>query len=129
MLFKIGLLAFKSLVGCAPEYLQDLFVHAHHGHSLKLIIPNYQYIHGNNSFSAIRPKLLNRLPKNVTSASDIDSFNIQLKTFLFNASELRTLLHSFLIIKLNLKQQAHYTRTTGPLSHYTSTTGPLCYVC
>ena len=87
ILFKIGLLAFKSLVGCAPKYLQDLFVYAHHGHSLKLIIPNYQSIHGNNSFSAIGPKLLNRLPKNVTSSSDIDSFKIQLKTFLFNASD------------------------------------------
>lgn len=86
VIFKIGLLSYKSVLGCAPQYLQNLFKYAHHGHSLKLIVPTYQSVYGNRSFSAIGPKLLNRLPRNITSATGIDSFKKLLKTYLFNAS-------------------------------------------
>ena len=88
VLFKIGLLAYKSVIGYAPQYLQELFSYSHHGHALKLIVPYYQTSYGNHSFSVIGPKLLNRLPENITSATDIDSFKKLLKTFLFSLSSI-----------------------------------------
>ena len=86
ILFKIGLLSYKSVLGFAPQYLQELFTYAHYGYHLKLIVPHYQSMYGNNSFGVIGPKLLNRLPSNITSETDIESFKKLLKTFLFNAS-------------------------------------------
>ena len=86
VLFKIALLSFKSVVGLAPSYLQELFTYAHHGHNLKLIVPTFNTSYGNNSFSVIGPKLWNRLPNNIKSATDINLFKKLLKTFLFNLS-------------------------------------------
>ena len=86
VLFKIGLLSFKSVIGHAPNYLQDLFSYSHHGHHLKLIVPNCNSSYGDRSFSVIGPKLLNRLPRNITLANDVDSFKKLFKTYLFNQS-------------------------------------------
>ena len=83
IIFKNGLLSYESVVGQAPKYSQELFSYSHPGHSLNLIIPHSQTAYGSNSFSVIGPKLLNRLPKNVTSVADTDSFKGGFRAFNF----------------------------------------------
>ena len=39
VIFKICLLSFKAINGIAPLYLQDMFKYAHHGHTVRLIVP------------------------------------------------------------------------------------------
>jgi exonuclease III len=86
VIFKLGLLAYKSVNGLAPMYLQELFRYAHHGHVLKLTVPEFNTRYGQRSFSVIGPKLLNNLPIAVTSSVNVDVFKVALKTFLFNLS-------------------------------------------
>jgi len=86
IIFKIALLAYKSVIGVAPAYLQELFRYSHHGHTLKLIIPEVKSKYGQRSFSVIGPRLLNRLPTSVTSSVNVDTFKMSLKTHLFNLS-------------------------------------------
>ena len=95
IIFKIGLLAYKSVNGLAPVYLQELFRYAHHGHTLKLIVPEVNSKFGYRSFSVIGPKLLNRLPKEVTCSSNVNAFKAVLKTHLFNlnADDIRKLVN------------------------------------
>ena len=62
VVFKISLIAYKSINGLAPEYLQDMFQYSHHGHSLKLIVPQYTSSFGRRSFSYAGPKIFNNLP-------------------------------------------------------------------
>ena len=87
VIFKIALLSYKSIAGLAPNYLQEFFRYSHHGHSIRLIVPHCQTLYGCKSFSVIGPKLMNRLPKNIVSTNDVNSFKSLLKTFLFNASD------------------------------------------
>ena len=86
VVFKIGLLAFKAVNGIAPKYLCDLFQYCHHGHSLKLIVPNKNCVKsgGQRSFGVIGPRLLNCLPDKVKMCDSVQSFKVTLKTFLFN---------------------------------------------
>jgi len=95
VIFKLGLLAYKSVNGLAPMYLQELFRYAHHGHVLKLTVPEVNTRYGQRSFSVIGPKLLNNLPIAVTSSINVDVFKTALKTFLFNlsATEMETLVN------------------------------------
>ena len=87
VVFKIALLAYKSINGYAPQYLQSLFRYSHHGHALKLIVPSYNTVaYGKRSFSSIGPRLYNRLPSSVTMSPTIASFKATLKTYLFNIS-------------------------------------------
>ena len=88
VLFKIGLLAYKSVNGSAPEYLQELFSYSHHGHSLKLIVPYYKLErYGRRSFSSIGPRLYNALPLHITTLPTVAAFKSALKTFLFGLSD------------------------------------------
>ena len=88
VLFKIALLAYKSVNGFAPEYLQELFSYSHHGHALKLMTPHYKLEkYGRRSFSSIGPRLFNALPERVKSAPSIVRFKSHLKTFLFGLSD------------------------------------------
>ena len=84
VIFKIALLSYKSVIGKAPQYLQELFSYAHYGYSLKIIVPMFQSSYGNRSFSVMGPRILNKLPKSITSANNIASFKKLLKTYLFN---------------------------------------------
>ena len=85
VLFKVGLLAYKSVNGLAPAYLQEMFSYGHYGHSLKLIVPDYRLErYGRRAFSYTGPRLLNSLPSHVTSESSVIGFKSKLKTFLFN---------------------------------------------
>ena len=83
IVFKIGLLAYKSINGLAPQYLQDMFKYSHHGHSLKLIVPYSSSKYGNKSFSIIGPRIFNNLPLHVTTSISVQSFKQSLKTYLF----------------------------------------------
>ena len=87
IVFKLGLLAYKSLNGQAPLYLQELFQYSHHGHVLKLIIPNFSSKYGLRSFSVAGPRLLNNLPQSVVTCSNVQEFKASFKTFLFNISD------------------------------------------
>lgn len=89
VIFKIGLLAFKAVNGIAPKYLQDLFQYCHHGHTLKLIVPNKNCSKscGQRSFSVIGPRLLNCLPDKIKICDSVQSFKVSLKTFLFNMTD------------------------------------------
>ena len=86
ILFKISLLAYKSINGQAPLYLQELFRYAHHGHLLKLMVPEVNTKYGHKSFSVIGPRLFNRLPTSVTCSENVDIFKTVLKTYLFDLS-------------------------------------------
>ena len=86
IVFKIGLLAYKSINGIAPEYLQDMFKYCHHGHKPMLIVPAFNTLYGRRSFSVTGPRLFNRLPTDVTSATNVDLFKVAMKTFLFRSS-------------------------------------------
>ena len=95
VLFKIALLAYKAINGYAPDYLQNLFSYSHHGHSLKLLVPDYKLErYGRRSFSYTGPRLFNALPLHLTSSPTTASFKSSLKTFLFglNDSDLDRLL-------------------------------------
>jgi len=66
--------------------MQELFRYAHHGHVLKLIVPEVNTKYGHRSFSYIGPKLFNRLPESVTCSENVDVFKAVLKTYLFELS-------------------------------------------
>ena len=87
VLFKIALLVYKSLNGLAPGYLQEMVRYNHHGHSLKLAVPNTNTRDGLRSFGSVGPRLYNSLPKTVTEAASVNSFKNRLKTFLFQIPE------------------------------------------
>ena len=46
----------------------------------------FQSSYGKRSFSVMGPKILNMLPRFVTSADNVESFKKLLKTYLFNLS-------------------------------------------
>ncbi|KAL5262659.1 hypothetical protein ACHWQZ_G008156 [Mnemiopsis leidyi] len=88
VLFKIGLLAYKSINGLAPSYLQELFTYSHHGHTLKLMIPSRSSKgFGDRSFSSIGPRFYNALPDSVRKSDTVDQFKSSLKTYLFGLSD------------------------------------------
>ena len=87
ILFKISLLAYKSINGIAPPYMQELFRYAHHGHVLRLLVPQVNSKYGLRSFSVIGPKLFNKLPESVKCSENVDIFKSVLKTFLFDLSQ------------------------------------------
>ena len=68
----------------SPLLLQELFRYAHHGHSLKLIVPNVSSASGLRAFSFAGPKIYNSLPDSVKMCYTDDMFKTALKTFLFN---------------------------------------------
>ena len=85
--FKIALLAYKSVNGLAPDYLKDMFRYAHHGHTLKLIVPQFISASSRRSFSYIGPKIFNNLPTTLTSSDAVDIFKRNLKTYLFKLQD------------------------------------------
>ena len=96
ILFKIGLLVYKSLNGLAPQYLQELVQYTKHGHNLHLHVPNVKSRQGERAFSVVGPRLYNYLPSWVTQADSIGCFKSNLKTFLFKLDLNK--LHDILLI-------------------------------
>ena len=88
VLFKIGLLSYKSINGLAPKYLQELYNYSHHGHTVKLIVPNLDIErYGRRSLSYIGPRFFNCLPMYIATASDVKTFKAYLKTYLFGLND------------------------------------------
>ena len=90
VVFKICLLSYKAqaLNGIAPVYLQEMFQYAHHGHTLKLIVPPRSTKgFGDRSFSVVGPRLFNTLPDNVKQSQSLESFKSSLKTYLFTLAD------------------------------------------
>ena len=83
IVFKLALLAHKSVIGSASLYLQQMFRYAHHGHSVKLIVPFATSSAGQRAFSVVGPKIFNNLPVNISSIETTENFKTALKTYLF----------------------------------------------
>ena len=86
IVFKLALLAHKSVIGTAPLYLQQMFRYAYHGHNVKLIVPYTSSLAGQRAFSVVGPRIFNNLPVNVSSIETTDNFKVALKTYLFTLS-------------------------------------------
>ena len=87
--YKICLLVFKCISGCAPPYLQELIIAPNPSRELRqssvrpLAVP---LIHGaiaERAFGVAAPKLWNDLPQNLRDSSTLDVFKKNLKTHLF----------------------------------------------
>ena len=88
--FKILLLTFKSLNGCAPEYLCDMLNVFMPNRSLRStaftsLVPyrNRSIRLGKRLFGTYAAKLWNELPRNIQRADSITMFKKLLKTFIF----------------------------------------------
>ena len=85
--FKILLLTFKCMQGCAPLYLRKLLVKQANTRTLRsnvLQIPNTNLKRfGDKAFCAYAPRLWNELPDNIKAADSVQNFKKQLKTLLF----------------------------------------------
>ena len=86
IVFKVALLSHKAITGNAPTYLQELFQYAHHGHTLKLMVPYASSTAGLRSFSYVGPKIYNNLPDSVKTCVSTEMFKSALKTYLFTLS-------------------------------------------
>ena len=89
--FKILLLTFKSLNGCAPEYLCDMLNVYMPNRSLRStaftsLVPyrNRSIRLGKRLFGTSAAKLWNELPRNIQRADSITMFKKRLKTFIFS---------------------------------------------
>ena len=91
IIFKILLLAFKSLNGSGPAYLNELLVHYKPPLNLRsadddltLCIPRTKLCtYGDRAFSVTAPKAWNNLPVELRSSGSVPTFKARLKTFLF----------------------------------------------
>ena len=89
--FKIALLIFKTLNGLAPQYLSELLVvKPRTRYSLRsdsetlLVIPKVtRKTFGDRAFFHAGPTVWNALPSSLRNCRNIDSFKVQLKTYLF----------------------------------------------
>ena len=89
--FKIALSVFKTLKGLAPQYLSELLVvKPTTRYSLRsdsetlLVIPKVtQKTFGDRAFFHAGPIVWNALPSSLRNCMNIDSFKVQLKTYLF----------------------------------------------
>ena len=88
--FKTLLLTYQALHGRSPSYLSDLLVQHAPTRSLRsgsqnllIVLKSYSKQFGDRSFSVAAPKAWNALPMDIKSASTVDMFKKNLKTYLF----------------------------------------------
>ena len=89
--FKIIIMTFKILHGCAPGYLEQLLEIYSPKRQLRsstncyqLTVPRYNTrMYGYRSFSVAAPTLWNRLPNRIRSITEFQTFKKLLKTHLF----------------------------------------------
>src|SRR6218665_1577158 len=90
--YKLCLLVFLSLHGAAPEYLRDCCIWTHSSASglrlrslekTDLRVRRMRTHFGDRAFSAAGPRCWNSLPPAIRLADSVDSFKVQLKTYLF----------------------------------------------
>ena len=90
IVFKILLLAFKSLNNLSPSYLADRLSYQSHSRNLRsssrqlLEQPrSFTKTYGDRAFSVFAPKLWNSLPLDLRKSPSLTSFKKGLKTYLF----------------------------------------------
>src|SRR6218665_678120 len=90
--YKLCLLVFLSLHGAAPEYLRDCCIGTHSSTSglrlrslekTGLRVRRMRTHFGDRAFSAAGPRCWSSLPPAIRLADSVDSFKVQLKTYLF----------------------------------------------
>ena len=88
--FKILLLVYKCLSGCAPDYLKDLISEYVPSRALrsasdgtKLCVPRTKKAYGDRAFRVAAPRLWNDLPVDLRGAPSLTFFKQRLKTHLF----------------------------------------------
>ena len=88
--FKMLLLTFKCMQGCAPLYLRELLVKQANTRTLRSNTKNLLQIpltnlkrFGERAFCAYAPRLWNEPPDNIKAADIVQNFKKQLKTMLF----------------------------------------------
>ena len=88
--FKILLLTFKCMQGCAPLYLRKMLVKQANTRTLRSNTKNVLQIpltnlkrFGDRAFCAYAPRLWNELPDYIKAADSVQNFKKQLKTLLF----------------------------------------------
>src|SRR6218665_4026787 len=90
--YKLCLLVFLSLHGAAPEYLRDCCIVTHSSASglrlrslekTDLRVRRMRTPFRDRAFSAAGPQCWNSLPPAIRLADSVDSFKVQLKTYLF----------------------------------------------
>ena len=82
--FKICLLAFKSLCGCAPVAMQEMFHFNSSERTVKVDQPPFKTEFGKRAFSRVAPRMWNLLPKTVRDKTELGGFKTALKTYLFD---------------------------------------------
>ena len=89
--FKVLLLVFKGIHGCAPRYISDLIeVYTpkrtlRSSNDIKLVVPYSKLVtYGDRSFSVAGARWWNKLPSNIRTIDNLDVFKKALKTHLFN---------------------------------------------
>jgi len=90
IIFKILLLTLKALNNLCPSYISDLLETYKPTRSLRsssknlLVIPRSQLkSYGDRAFSASAPKLWNDIPETIKCSENLNSFERNLKTYLF----------------------------------------------
>jgi hypothetical protein len=88
--FKIAVLVYKCLTGCAPKYLSEHIIPYCPDRDLrssslfKVVLPPSRTVtYGDRSFSVAGPSVWNALPLDVRSAQSFTQFKSRLKTHLF----------------------------------------------
>jgi hypothetical protein len=88
--YKIAVLVYRCINGCAPSYLRDLvtrYVPARalrSSHSNDLCVPKMKCNrYGRRSFMSAAPSVWNPLPRFLKLSSDLNTFCAELKTHLF----------------------------------------------
>jgi hypothetical protein len=89
--FKILLLVFKALHGCAPKYIQDYIkltgntkYNMRSNHTRTLVVPKFKCItFGKRSFAVAGPLLWNSIPQDLRIIDNAEHLKKQLKTHLF----------------------------------------------
>lgn len=91
IIFKINLITFKSLNSLGPRYLKNLLtfyrqkrlLRSSKDH-LRLVEPAFNMkTYGQHAFSTAAPRLWNKLPLDIRASSNVETFKLKLKTFLF----------------------------------------------
>ena len=92
IVYKFCVLMYKCIKGSAAQYLSEDVI-KDHGCSLRSATLNNlptvrcnTAIAHNSAFCSTGPRLLNLLPNDIKSSSELEVFKTRLKTFLFNVS-------------------------------------------
>ena len=81
--FKLLLIVYKTLTGQGPQYLEELLQYKSFNNVPLLNTDRSASSWGERAFSHAGPTLWNKLPPSVKSATTVDVFKTNLKTFLF----------------------------------------------